>query len=100
MDMTKYVKKKNNWIFDDTFQTDVIGTFLEAKAYKTNGGSDSDVFVFAIDGTDYLIMPFKVDYLDFFEEYGSDTRLWEGKAFKLTRTNKGKYLMVRIEEII
>lgn len=100
MDMSKYVKQKVNWIFDDTFQTEVIGCFLEAKEYKTYGGKDTDVFVLAIDGTDYLIMPFKVDYLDFFEEYGSDTRLWEGKQFRLVRNKKGKYQMIRIEESI
>jgi hypothetical protein len=101
MDVSKMIKEKNNWIFDDTFDAILnnkpIGLFVKAKAWKTNGGKDADVFVLAIDGTDYLIMPFKIDYLDFVENYGTDTTNWEGHQFILSKNIKGKYVMTSIE---
>ena len=100
MDMSKYVKQKVNWIFDDTFQTEVLGTFLKAKEYKTNGGKDSDVFEVTIGGTDYLIMPFKVDYIDFVDKLGAETENWKNKPFMLSKNKKGKYQFRLMEESI
>ena len=100
MDVSKYIKEKNNWIFDDTFKTDVVGVFVTAKDWLTNAGKKQDVMVLGIEGTDYLIMPFNLDYVEFVELYGTDTRLWEGHQFKLTRNKKNKYTLVSIEEKI
>lgn len=106
MDMSKYIKEKNLWIFDETFDTEIekedypLCAFVDAKAYKTNGGKDTDVFIFAINGSNYMIMPFKVDYLDFVEKYGTDTKKWIGHQFKLIKNAKKKYVMVGIEEDI
>lgn len=104
MDMSKYIKEKNLWIFDDTFDLlfkanrAPIGAFIKAKEWKTNGGKDTDVFVLAIESETYMIMPFKIDYTDFVEQYGTETELWEGHQFKLTKNSKGKYVMTSIEE--
>jgi hypothetical protein len=100
MDVSKYMKQKNNWIFDDTFQTETIGTFLDAKEWLTNAGKKADVFMFAVEGTDYMIMPFKVDYTDFVEKYGQDTDKWKGKHFILNQNKKGKYVITHVEETI
>jgi hypothetical protein len=100
MDMSKYIKKKNLWIFDDTFPTEKVGLFIDGKFWKTNSGKDSEVFVFGIDGSDYMIMPFKVDYTDFVEKFGASTDDWKGHQFVLSKNEKGKYRILCIEEDI
>ena len=99
MDVNKYIKAKNLWIFDDTFdcKNQTLGLFVTAKDWLTNGGKNTEVFVLSINGDDYMIMPFKIDYMDFVEAYGTDTRLWEGHQFKLIKNEKNKYKMVNIE---
>jgi hypothetical protein len=98
MDVSKYIKEKNTWIFDDTFNEEVLGLFVDAKAWKTNGGKDTDVFVFCIEGTNYLIMPFKIDYTDLVEIYGTDTDKWKNKGFYMSKNKKGKYVLKALEE--
>lgn len=101
MDVSKWEKKpKNVWIFDDTFNTRKVGCFLDCKPYLTNGGKNAEAMYLAIDGTDYMIMPFKLDYTDFVEKYGSDTDKWKGHQFELYKNEKGKYTIVSIEEDI
>jgi len=100
MDVSKYIKQKNLWIFDETFETETIGTFVTAKEWLTNGGKKTDVFVLAIEGNDYLIMPFNLDYTDFVEKYGSDTDKWAYKNFALSKNKKKKYVITAIEENI
>lgn len=98
MDVSKYMKQKNNWIFDDTFKTEVVGVFVDGKPWTTNGGKDSDVFILGIEGTDYMIMPFKLDYTDFVEKFGTNTDEWRGRQFTLGKNQKGKYRILSIEE--
>jgi len=100
MDVSKYLKEKNNWIFDDTFPKKVLGTFIKAKEWKTNGGKDVDVFVLSIESTTYLIMPFKVDYVSFVENYGVNTESWNDKPFYMSKDKKGKYILNVVEEEI
>ena len=100
MDVSKYIKQKNLWIFDDTFESEVLGSFVTAKEWLTNGGKKTDVFVLAIEGNDYMIMPFNLDYTDFVEKYGSDTDKWTAKQFVLNKNKKKKYVITSIEEMI
>lgn len=99
MDMSKYNKVKNEWIFDDTFPKKILGVFVEAKMYLANSGKEQEVFVLNINGTDYLITLFKVDFSKMMEKYGSDTDFWKGCSFYMTK-EKGKYILTPIEEKI
>ena len=100
MDISGLIKKKVEWIFDDTFKTKVLGIFVKAKNYTTNMGKEQVVFVLSIEGTEYLIMPFKVDYVNFVESFGSNTDDWEGHSFYMSKNSKGKYVLTTIEENI
>ena len=105
MDVSKYVKEKNLWIFDDTFNEELksgklTGHFVKAKEWLTNGGKKTDVFVISVNSTDYMIMPFNIDYTDFVEKYGTETQLWEDKHFELFKNKKNKYVIESIEEVI
>jgi len=105
MDVSKYLKEKNLWIFEDTFdqelkQGKLLGNFVKAKDWLTNSNKKVDVFVLSINATDYMIMPFNVDYTDFVEVFGTDTEKWESHQFNLTKNKKNKYVMECIEENI
>ena len=105
MDVSKYMKEKNLWIFDDTFneqlkQGKLTGAFVKAKEWLTNGGKKTDVFVLTIESSDYMIMPFNVDYTGFVEEYGTDTDKWTAHQFQFYKNKKNKYVMEPVEEMI
>ena len=100
MDISKYVKQKNLWIFEETFPEETLGIFICAKEWLTNGGKKADVFVLSIEGNDYMIMPFNLDYTDFVEKLGNETEKWNNKNFALTKNKKGKYVIRLIEDNI
>ena len=100
MDISKLQKKRNEWIFDETFKTDVYGTFIKAEDYKTNSDKDAIVFKLEIEDKEYMIMPFKVDYVEFVDLYDNETDKWCGKKFLLTHNKKNKYMLKPIEENI
>ena len=101
MDVRKLEKKKKNlWIFDETFEKETVGVFLRDEEYLTNANKKETVFVLAIEGNDYMIMPFKLDYTALVEEYGSNTDDWRLKHFSLSKNSKGKYRILPIEEKI
>lgn len=102
MDVSGYMKQKKNWLFEETFKPTEKpqGHFLKAEKWLQNNGKEGDIFVITIDGVDYQVYPFKINFVEFVDLYGSDTDRWEGKPFRLDRDKKGKYVMTAIEEKI
>jgi hypothetical protein len=100
VDISKYVKVRKEWIFDDTFQESVIVIFEQwIPDYKANSGKEYDVIELDILGKPYLIMPSKLDYTELVEKLGTETEAWKNTQCVMKK-EKGKYRLYMMEETI